>query len=330
MAIITLKYVYQIGDFDTTGGNIAPPNEQGAQAQGSPPFNIRLNPGASSQQLVLDDASNDGLDEINSTDQTLVNPITIDGVTYPAGSQVLVNYSLTDANGFRVYSITIGAGNSGRNTTTALISEQPLVPGQQYVFTQEGNIGNNEIDYAAIACFGAGTMIETAEGSRAVEDLNVGDIVRTADHGFQAIRWICSTRVAAEGKHAPVVFADGAIGNVGELVVSPAHRMLITGAQVELATGFTEALIGARHLVNGTTIQRRVGGTVRYFHILFDDHEIVFANGVPTESFYPNATESLTDEQRDEFRSLFPDFAEPTPHPMARPEIKAYEARVVT
>ena len=84
MPLFTLGHVYQLGDFDTSGSNITPPDEQGAQASGSPPFDITLSAGASGQQIIVDDTADTGLDEINFAGQTIDQPITLDGTTYPA------------------------------------------------------------------------------------------------------------------------------------------------------------------------------------------------------------------------------------------------------
>ncbi|MFV0385714.1 Hint domain-containing protein, partial [Paracoccus sp. (in: a-proteobacteria)] len=45
-----------------------------------------------------------------------------------------------------------------------------------------------------------------------------------------------------------------------------------------------------------------------YFHILFDRHEIVRANGTEAESLFtgPEAMKSLSPEARDEIRAIFP------------------------
>jgi len=77
-----------------------------------------------------------------------------------------------------------------------------------------------------VVCFAAGTMIETAEGEVAIESLQVGDLVRTADHDYQPIRWIGSSKVAAMGSVAPILIKAGALGNTRDLRVSPQHRML--------------------------------------------------------------------------------------------------------
>ena len=57
-----------------------------------------------------------------------------------------------------------------------------------------------------MVCFTRGTMIATPEGERAIEDLEVGDLVLTKDNGAQPLRWVGSRTVKAEGRMAPVVF----------------------------------------------------------------------------------------------------------------------------
>jgi hypothetical protein len=183
-------------------------------------------------------------------------------------------------------------------------------------------------------CFVRGTRIETDRGAVPVEALRPGDRVRTLDHGFRPIRWIGASHVAATGDAAPVVIAAGALGNTRALAVSPQHRMLLTGWQAELLFGAEEVLVPARALVDDRAIRRRPGGHVDYFHMLFDRHEIVFAEGAPAESFHPGQMgwSALDAAQRAEILALFPelaggDFA--AYGPAARMSLKTREARLL-
>lgn len=162
-----------------------------------------------------------------------------------------------------------------------------------------------------VVCFAAGTRIATREGELAIEHLLPGDLVLTMDNGYRPIRWIGSTRVRAAGNLAPVLFRAGALANTRDLLVSPQHRMLLAGAHAELAFGEHEVLAAARHLVNGRTILRAEGGEVVYYHMLFDTHEIVFAEGCPSESFHPGRTGlgALDEAARQEIFALFPQLA---------------------
>ncbi len=60
---------------------------------------------------------------------------------------------------------------------------------------------------------------------------------------------------------------------------------------------------------DGTITKQRPDAPVTYLHMLFDDHEIVYADGIETESFHPaNRTVSAMDEdQRRELLALFPE-----------------------
>jgi Ca2+-binding RTX toxin-like protein len=163
-------------------------------------------------------------------------------------------------------------------------------------------------DNTGVVCFASGTMIRTPKGEVAIEDLCPGDLVETFDHGAQPIRWIGSTIVPARDHLAPIRIARGVLGNHRDLLVSPQHRMLLTGWQSELLYGDTETLIAAKHLINDTTIRRQTGGFVTYFHMLFDAHELVWAEGALSESFHPGVAglNALSKTAQAEIFELFP------------------------
>ena len=194
-----------------------------------------------------------------------------------------------------------------------------------------GTISFTEIEN--IVCFTRGTMIETPAGEVAIQDLREGDLVLTRDHGPQPVRWIGSRVTPAAGKLAPVVIAEGALGNDRELRVSQLHRMLITDWRAELMFGEPEVLAAAKHLVNGDTIYVAEGGEVGYFHMLFDSHELVTANGAVSESFHPGeqGMSWLEEEVREEIFTIFPELRENagTYGPAARTSLRAYEARAL-
>ena len=141
--------------------------------------------------------------------------------------------------------------------------------------------------YAQVACmsFARGTRIATANGmQKPIEQLQVGDMILTRDHGPQPLRWIGQNIVRAAGEFAPVVITAGAMNNAADLVVSPEHRLFIYQRRDHIGAGRAELLVKARHLVNGTTVKRREGGHVEYFQMLFDTHQIVYAEGIAAES----------------------------------------------
>ncbi|MGI9390918.1 MAG: Hint domain-containing protein [Boseongicola sp.] len=333
MPDFTLQFVYSLGDFDTSGSLDAVPDEQGARAQGSPPWQLQLNAGVSPQQLTIND-DDSVFDEIGGSDQILTSPITIDGVTYPIGDTVIINYVITTDSGFEGFSITIGSNNTGNNTTTAFVTNQPMVPGQTYEFTSEGNIGNNGRPYSEFVCFTLGTKIRTPNGELRIEDLSIGSLVETLDDGPQSVKWIGQRTVPAVGKFAPVIIREGTLGATADLVVSPNHRILVLGRAPQVILGLDGALVAAKTLVNGASIQRRSTGFVTYFHLMFDRHQIVWANNCLSESLFlgERALSGLDHDQRVELFELFPELKKSKSRQRAmpaRPLATTYEGRAL-
>jgi Ca2+-binding RTX toxin-like protein len=189
------------------------------------------------------------------------------------------------------------------------------------------------VENTAIICFTEGTLILTAGGEREIETLVPGDMVWTLDHGYQPLRWIGKTTVPAKGRLAPIVIEAGALGNRRTLRVSPQHRMLLQGWQAELLFDEMEVLAAARMLVNDKTIRAEEGDTVTYVHMLFDEHEIVMAEGALSESFHPGHVGwgALAEASREEILALFPQLEGlnfEAYGPAARRSLTAAEARV--
>ncbi len=188
---------------------------------------------------------------------------------------------------------------------------------------QVGNISfeNFETINFAVTCFARGTMIATRKGLVAVEDLQIDDAVTTMDHGYRPIRWIGSrvldtTDLAANPKLRAIRIRAGALGNnlpERDLRVSPQHRVLVRSRIAERMFGATEVLVAAKQLLelDGFEIDTDAAD-VEYFHMLFDEHEIVFSNGAPTESLFtgPEALKSVAPEAREEILTLFPELSE--------------------
>ncbi|SDX86248.1 Hint domain-containing protein [Ruegeria halocynthiae] len=162
---------------------------------------------------------------------------------------------------------------------------------------------------AQVVCFTKGTLIETCAGATRIENLEPGDLVLTQTGDYQPLIWVGQTTVAATGKLAPIVIAEGALGNTRELVVSPQHGIVINDWRAQLLFGEDEVIVRAVDLVNGGTIYRRPGGMVTYYHVLFEHHQIIYSEGIPTESLYPGvvAMGAVSAEYQEELLSLFPE-----------------------
>ncbi|WP_170413629.1 Hint domain-containing protein [Ruegeria atlantica] len=191
---------------------------------------------------------------------------------------------------------------------------------------------SNRQEWEIARCFTTGTLIKTEHGLVEVENLRVGDRIPTLDHGLQSLRWIGSQTARASGVFAPVLIKAGAMGNNRDLLVSQQHRMLISDWRVELHTGHAEVLAPAKHLINGRDIVMRPGGLVTYYHLMFDQHELIWGEGCLSESFHPGiqAWNSFEDATRQEILSLFPELANhgiSAYGPPARPSLQSFETR---
>ncbi|APO87869.1 Hint domain-containing protein [Marivivens sp. JLT3646] len=263
--------------------------------------------------------------DTNSTSGTL--QITeINGVPVSAGSTVTLSTGQTitvNADG----TITVVADSDGEAVNFTY--QVDALSGSTVVGTSTG-IVNLDV----IPCFVSGTLISTTRGTVPVEDLSVGDMVLTMDEGPQPLRWIGNREVEATGKMAPVLIEANAIGEHDALLVSPQHRVLMRDPLAALLFGEEEVLVKARDLVNGSTIRHVEGGTVTYHHILFDRHQVVYSEGLPTESFHPGpqATKQFDPEVLEEICTLFPELTPETGMnhgPAARLSLKSYEARLL-
>ncbi len=193
-----------------------------------------------------------------------------------------------------------------------------------------------------VPCFTNGTLIATPYGEVPIETLEVGDRVITRDNGVQRIRWIGERVVGGDelGRMPslrPILIEAGALGNglpERDLLVSPNHRMLVTG-QADLLYGEAEVLVAAKHLTHLPGVRQVDVENVTYFHILFDRHEIVLSNGTWSESFRPGdvGMDALEDDQRREILALFPELAQETARvidfPAARRILKRHEAEAL-
>ena len=120
----------------------------------------------------------------------------------------------------------------------------------------------------------------------------------TRDDGAQPIRWIGQSTIRATGAEAPVLITKGPLHNAEHLVVSPNHCVFVYQRQDALGLGRSEVFVKVRHLINGTTIYQRESSFMVYFQLLFDEHQIIFAQGIVAESLMvdPRTIGAIPDE----------------------------------
>nr|WP_245438423.1 Hint domain-containing protein [Methylorubrum zatmanii] len=243
-----------------------------------------------SGQIQVDDSTN-----IVVGISGMIDGRTITGLSnYNGADNVLVSVPIfTRSYNYYVNNAGLGiaAGDVSYN-----ISGTPPQPGRtRTIFdTIVGSDGSNRLSgFSAsaptIICFVTGTMIATARGEVAVEDLRAGDFTRTAEGGLRPIVWIGHREIVSDAgsvsfSQQPVRVRTGAFGSnlpARDLYLSPGHPVLV-GASADNEGG---TLVPIMCLINGTTIAREPRTSVTYWHVELDAHDILLAEGLPAESY---------------------------------------------
>ena len=306
----TLIYIGRLGKIDTDESNWDNENDNAVLGNYD-------NTQMSVVTLNMDDANEDGV--ITADDQGNT-PEQLD-YTLPGGPVT----TTLDAEAIYNAFVTYGDGSTA-NTTIILIQAEN---GDTFVSLPDGTAVQNiqitsvhsdnyfgvsapHTSSATVVCFAAQTLISTENGPVPANELRCGSRIETLDNGTQPIRWINARRVRAEGAAAPVRIKAGALGQgkpTRDLLVSQQHRILFRSRIAQRMLGRSEILIPAKKLLCLPGISVVNGKEyVDYVHILFDRHEIVFAEGAPTESLFlgKETKNTLAAELQAGMGTLFP------------------------
>ncbi|MGL4239333.1 Hint domain-containing protein [Tabrizicola sp.] len=294
--------------------------------------------GGDGADLVFGGAGNDTIlvgdgDSINGNDDSdtfiVSGPVTatIDGGAGGADNDVL---DLSAASNYTVnYSDTTPGALAGTVVFRDSANPDSII----------GTLTFTEIE--GVICFTPGTLIETVRGPVPVEELRQGDRVLTRDNGWQEIAWIgrrdlTARQLRKDESLRPIVIRAGSLGDnlpESDLLVSPAHRMLVGSRRAQLYFEEPEVLVAAKHLAGVPGIAQSAARPVSYIHFMCSRHEVVRANGAWAESFLPgdHALTQVGEEQRAELFRLFPELAlhRHTAFPAARRILKRHEALVL-
>ena len=135
-------------------------------------------------------------------------------------------------------------------------------------------------------CFLKGTLIDTPDGQKKVEDLLIGDLVTTIGGAARPVQFISSfSYKKADPSRGwvedvkPVVVRKSAISdNVPnrDLYMTRAHALYLDGMLVPVC-----------NLINGSTIvvdDAEDLSELEYFHVKFESHDVIYAEGAACES----------------------------------------------
>ena len=155
-----------------------------------------------------------------------------------------------------------------------------------------------------IECFLTGTHVLTQRGEIAVENLQIGDLVHTADGKLESIKWIGKqtiqpSQVKNPLRGNPVLVKAGALGNslpTKDLYLSPNHSLFVDGL-----------LINAGALVNDISIiQIEPTDTFVYHSIELENHALLTVEGTYAESYMPHHEDRINYDNGAEYEELYP------------------------
>lgn len=226
----------------------------------------------------------------------------------------LFDKSFTVTNGHDTWDVTLIPRGAGRKPLLMFLNDIPPRRTDLWIVRDDIDAATrSEAEEApkGVICFTPGTMILTPDGPRDVASLGEGDRVQTQDNGAAEILWIGRRRVTGARMLAmpdllPVRLRAGALDRDvpdAGLLVSPDHRIVLRGPRARALFNTDEVLVTARDLIDDYAVLRERGmPAVTYIHVMLAQHQIVFANNVPTESFHPAsaalATIAAPDKER--------------------------------
>ena len=214
-------------------------------------------------ELIINDLAGDAISVANMTGHDVIDLVGI--------APSLVSYSggvITEQN---------TGGNTIGSFALGVASGQPAVE-----IISDGHGGALITLGGEMACFASSTRLLTPNGYKPVQAFAPGDPIITQAGAKKPVRWI-GRRVMEMGSRAhadtrPVIVMQNALGPgipSRPIRLSPSHAVFMDGV-----------LVPVMHLVNGATILRdRKTGTVTYYHLELDRHEVVMADGLLLETY---------------------------------------------
>lgn len=262
--------------------------------------------GAARNTFQVDDASTVPI-SVNGTVSAKGDPVTITFNPGTSSANTITVYATNFDNGQMIEFVDSADGVGDANTTRYLLSNTQVYGTGSPMRTRFTADGNGTVgDY--VVCFLAGTRIlAVRDGLQAeveVETLAIGDLVVTASGAHRPVRWLGKRsyvgRFANRNRDVlPICFKAGSLAEClpkRDLWVSPKHAMFIDGM-----------LVPAEHLVNGVSVIKATRvDRVDYHHVELDSHDVLLAEGAPSESFVDDNGRQIF-HNADEHEALYPD-----------------------
>jgi hypothetical protein len=169
----------------------------------------------------------------------------------------------------------------------AAIAVAPLAAGTSVTFAADGTFAGGG------PCFAEGTLIRTDRGDIPVQNLRPGARILSARTGrYERMTWLGRRALDAAAHPRPAdvaavriragAFAPGR--PTRDLRLSPDHAVFAEGV-----------LVPIRYLLNGATVAQEPPGRITYFHVELEAHDVLFAEGLPAESYLDTGNRAAFD-----------------------------------
>jgi hypothetical protein len=175
--------------------------------------------------------------------------------------------------------------NISQDLSLAIFSTRPIAGGTTVTLSA----GSSFTDSLNVVCYRAGTHIATEYGETLVENMRVGELVRTRFSGLAPVLWIGRRSVDCRWhlKLSKIWAVRVAAGSFGknlphrDLWLSPDHAVFVN-----------DVLIPIKYLINDSTIRRIPTHELTYYHIELPQHDVLFAENLPAESYLDTGNRS--------------------------------------
>ena len=169
----------------------------------------------------------------------------------------------------------------------------------------------------AFCAFSRGSLVDTALGPIAIEDLLPGDRVLTIDGAEEPVLWKGSTtlvpgRPGPNGRNLRLtrIMADsfGMQRPLSYVLAGPAARLLNTPDHLRATAGGAQMLTPVQEFIDGMNVIETAPPTaVELFHICLPRHAAIRVGGLAFETYHPgaNAARMISHAMRSLFLNLF-------------------------
>ncbi|MFV1441154.1 MULTISPECIES: Hint domain-containing protein [unclassified Phaeobacter] len=259
-------------------------------------------------------------------------------LTQAGGVDTVGDFDLNDDDGNGFYNdqldvsgLTGGSGVGGAVMTSDVVVSDDgfgnalltFPGGEQLVLqgvTPAQMSSHNQLYSAGIPCFTPNVLLATRRGAVPAGQIRVGDLLQTADNGFQPVIWVGKRHLSsAELLQRPhlrpyCLRPGGILSPERPMLLSPQHRLIVSDRALMPDHSRDEKFISSKLLAEADpdfTCQIAHHAPVTYVHLMTEQHEVIFAEGIATETFWPGpeAIRGLSVDDMRELLTLFPDLA---------------------